>query len=860
MEEIKIENLTFTYPMQKLPALRNISLSVNKGEFIAVCGKSGCGKSTLLRRLKPLIAPHGITDGKVLFEGKSIDTLTQREQTTKIGFVLQNPDNQIVCDKVWHELAFGLENLGCSSEEIRARVAETASFFGIQNQFYKNTCELSGGQKQLLNLAAVMVMQPSVLILDEPTGQLDPIAAHDLICAVAEINREFGITVIISEHRLEEVLPLADRVIVMDGGKIIAGGTPREAGQILKNADSCMLGSFPTPMRIYYETECGCEAPLTVREGRQWLSGKNPDTDFKPEKANRKTAETALELRKVWFRYEKNLPDVLKDLSVSICKNEFYAIVGGNGTGKTTALSVMSGINKPYRGKCITADGVKIAALPQDPQNLFSQKTVMQCLYDAADCLNLSNDEKQKRIAAAASFCELGELAERHPYDLSGGEQQRTALATVLLQAPDILIMDEPTKGMDAQFKSKLAGLIDEMKHNGMTVIAVSHDIEFCAQHADRCGMFFDGKIVSEDEPRSFFGGKSFYTTAASRMARDIIPGAVLDTDILAALGKKKNAGKPKPPRQTAVIPHDCDMKKNAAKRPAANRALGLIFAVLCLAAGYLYFRTKNILWEAAAIVLFGISGAAFIPQKELGVNIQQIQKRKLPKRTAAAAIIILLLIPLTVYIGIRFLGDRKYYFISALIIAETVLPFALIFEGRKPRARETVTICVLCAIAVAGRVVFAPLPEFKPVVAIVIISAICFGGETGFLIGAVTGFVSNFFFGQGPWTPWQMFAFGIIGFISGILFQKGILRKTRPVLCIFGFAVTLIVYGSVMNIAAAVMSRAVLNREIILSYFIPGLPFDLVHATSTAVFLWLIAEPMLEKLERIKLKYGLTE
>ncbi len=233
---------------------------------------------------------------------------------------------------------------------------------------------------------------------------------------------------------------------------------------------------------------------------------------------------------------------------------------------------------------------------------------------------------------------------------------------------------------------------------------------------------------------------------------------------------------------------------------------------------------------------------------------------RKLSKRSIAAAAMILLAIPLTIYVGIYFFGDRKYYFISLLIILESMLPFALIFESRKPQARELVNIAVLCAIGVAGRVAFFMLPQFKPVVAVVIIAGVAFGGEAGFLVGAVTGFVSNMFFGQGPLTPWQMFAFGIIGFLAGILFRKGLLLRSRTALCIYGGLTTFLIYGGIMNPASMLTSQPNLTWEMLWPYYLQGIPFDLVHALATVVFLYIAAEPMLEKLDRIKVKYGLVE
>ncbi len=804
MEKIKIENLTFTYPQCKIPALDNINITINSGEFVCICGKSGCGKSTLLRQIKPILSPFGEKSGIVYFDGKDVKSLSQKEQAENIGFVMQNPDNQIVCDKVWHELAFGLESLSFKDKEIRAKVSEMASFFGISDWYYKNVAELSGGQKQLLNLASVMVCEPSVLILDEPTSQLDPIAAHDFLDTISKINKELATTVILSEHRLEEALPLADRVIVMDKGRVIADGDVESVGRILKEKNRDMLIALPTPMRVSYSVEHEYDTPITVKDARVWLSKMPLDTKIEFSRKKSNTGEALLKLNNLWFRYEKDTPDILKGLSLEVLKGELYAIVGGNGAGKTTLLSAIMGANKPYRGKIKIKDGKKIACLPQNPEGLFVKKTVLSDLWEMLDKKTSENEIKVQNVIR---FCNLQELLESHPYDLSGGERQRAALAKVLLCEPDILLLDEPTKGLDAHFKIKLAKMLRNLSKSGVTILMVSHDIEFCAEYADRVGMFFDGAIVSEDTPRAFFSGKSFYTTAANRMARGIKKDAVLCEDIIAMLGGKQ------------------------------------------------YDKTE----EASDYQLPSVKGTD--KSKKTQFQAKPLKtKRKLSKRTVFAAIIALLLIPLTIFIGHYYLGDRKYYFISLLIILETMLPFVLIFEGRKPKPRELVIISVLCAIASAGRVAFVMLPQFKPVIALVIISGVCFGGETGFLVGSITAFVSNIYFGQGPWTPWQMFAFGITGFFAGILFQKGILRKKKLPLSIFGFFATLLLCGVILNIGTVLMSQSKINTAILLSGIAAGLPMDLTHSLSSAFFLWLAAEPFIAKLERIKIKYGLVE
>lgn len=867
VEKIKIKNLIFSYPNSEKTALNDINLTINQGEFVTICGKSGCGKSTLLRHLKPILTPHGKTSGEIYFNGKSIYDLSDREQAENIGFVMQNPDNQIVTDKVWHELVFGLESLGINSAEIRSKAAEMASFFGIQNWFYENVANLSGGQKQILNLASVMVMNPTLLLLDEPSSQLDPISAHDFFTMLERINTELGVTIILSEHNLSEVFPLSDKVVVMEDGKITAENTPYKIGEELKQ--NSMFAALPTPTKIYYSLGNNSgNCPITIRDGHKWLEKQqiNEHFEFKSEK-NRINTEPILELKDVWFRYEKNSDDILKGLSFKVHKNEFYAIVGGNGVGKSTALSVISKINKPYRGKVFINDDTKVAVMPQNPQSLFLKKSVLEELYDAV--FDVEKEKRENEIEYVIKLCELDNLLENHPYDLSGGEQQRVALAKMLLRKPDLLVFDEPTKGLDACFKRKLATILKSLQKNGMTVLMVTHDIEFCAEYADICAMFFDGKIVSEAPPRKFFAENNFYTTSAKRMADGIIENAVLDKDIIRALGGEAEDLTETNDELNYILPKKTVIKqgkKEYKKLNVHNVVLGIVFVILfvmtqCLFCGR-YDNWKNYVAQTISILFIAASMFHLIPRKKLGKELIQNEKskRKISKRTKIATLLILFLIPLTIFIGIYYLGDKKYYFISLLIILETMIPFGFAFENRKPKARELVIISVLCAIGIAGRTAFFMLPQFKPVAAIVIISGVAFGGETGFLVGAITAFVSNFFFGQGPWTPWQMFSFGIIGFLAGIMFQKGILRKTKTDMCLFGFVATFVIYGGIMNPASVIMWQSNININMVLSSYVMGMPFDFIHAVSTVFFLFFAAEPMLEKLERIKIKYGLIE
>lgn len=545
-----LEDLTFAYPESSKDALRGVNLQVRAGEYLCLMGRSGCGKTTLLRQFKSVLVPHGVRSGSVLFDGVPLDEVPLRDQSSRIGFVMQDPDAQIVTDKVWHELAFGLESLGCDQAVMRLRVAEMASCFGMQDWFHKDVHQLSGGQKQLLNLASVMAMQPDVLILDEPTAQLDPIAAADLLGIIRKINLELGTTVIITEHRLEDVYAVADRVVVMEDGRITVAGPPRQVSEALHEQRDAMAYGLPSPVRVFYGVEQADSSepaapgacPLTVREGRAWLSERveewPPSSRELPAGAcDAPGDDRALQLKGVWFRYGKDAPDVLKGVDLEVPKGRLFSLVGGNGAGKSTLLKCVCGAVKPYRGKIrilgkrledwkeseLFAGG--LGMLPQDPANIFVKETVRGELEE------MSSDAS--RQAEVVQLCALEDLLDRHPLDLSGGEQQRAALAKVLLTDPRVLLLDEPTKGLDSFFKRQLAGLLKNLTDAGTTILMVSHDVEFCARHADAVSMFFDGGVVATDAPRAFFSSNGFYTTAANRMSRHVFKNAITDEDVI---------------------------------------------------------------------------------------------------------------------------------------------------------------------------------------------------------------------------------------------------------------------------------------------------------------------------------------
>ncbi len=545
MEILDIKNLSFTYPEEKKCAIENINLKVARGEFIVVCGHSGCGKTTLFKLIKSEIAPLGKKEGKILFCGTDIEELSEKDKAAKIGFVNQNPEAQIVTDRVYHELSFGLENLGKSSDEIKLRIAEMASYFGISDSFNKKTAHLSGGQKQLVSLASVMAMSPELLILDEPTSQLDPIAASDFIATLQKINRELGTTVIISEHRLEELFPIADKIAVMEKGKLLIFDTPKNVCE--KISDENIMLSFPTATRIWNALGKTGECPLDVRGGREFLMKNFSPKSVIRQESTAMEKETVLSIRDVFFRYDKNGKDILKGVNLDVSKGEFFCLLGGNGAGKTTLLKILSGTEKPYRGK-IKIFGKSIekysleelhrkntALLPQNVADIFIKSKIKDDLYDI--CARFYGDKKktEEKIDAVCQNLGIASLLEKHPYDISCGEMQKCAIAKLLLTEPRILFLDEPTKALDSAAKKDFSKIINNLKSNGVTIVAVTHDVEFAAENADRCALFFEGEVISPSKTEKFFSANDFYTTAASRIARGIFDGAVTAKDIIDA-------------------------------------------------------------------------------------------------------------------------------------------------------------------------------------------------------------------------------------------------------------------------------------------------------------------------------------
>ena len=938
MKAVEVNKLTFSYNGYDNLALDRVSFDVEQGEIMLVIGESGCGKTTLLRHLKPSHFPVGkiSVSSEIKVFGKSIENLSDEEASFKIGFVGQQVDETSVTDKVWHELAFGLESMGCDQAYMQARVAEMTAFFGLENIYHEKISELSGGQKQIVNLAAVMVMDPEILILDEPTSQLDPNSSAEFFHMIRKIHEELGTTIIITEHRLEDSLPIADKVMVLHKGKQLVMGSPRQVCQFLYEHKLPLFRSMPVAARIYcnisnveirndsrndsskdtpkkgtsnyyvdnkeideYELHDGM--PLSVNEGRKFIKNviAGIDAGFIPDgnrnggavsekssyEENNVTSENApfekyiarrrkkgdkedaaIIIDEVWFRYKKSGIDVLKACDLEVPKGKITAILGGNGAGKSTLLQLVKGNITPYIGTVKSGNNT-IAMLPQNSQAMFAKRTVREELEEAYSNEIVSNSkvrnsdenaDKRKNLNSGINGrdemlyqvvkdFDLSECLERHPFDLSGGQMEKLALAKIVLMDRDIILLDEPGKGMDYAFKERLGEFLKSMTDKGKTILLVSHDVEFCAKYADYCGMFFDGHMVSLNDRRTFFLQNAFYTTAVRRMTKGMVD-AVTIKDLYDLLGLE----------EIRSACDDTDIKDTGAGDDGAKDV------------GTEDDGAKDTEAEdTGAKVVGDIFRDTISCHKDAG---------KKPKISSILPPLLLLVVmPFTIYVGYALLHQRKYYFISLMLILEAVIAFFLSFEGRRPHMRDIMTIAVMSAITALSRAMFYMVPAVKPMAALTIISGVGLGSVSGFVVGALSMLVSDIFFGQGPWTPWQMFTMGLLGFLGGAVFRKyakgmmsgkavrmgneGREKKRRHIkkgilmISIFGALSVLLIYGGIMNPASILMYQENVTPDMLLASYAPGFPIDCIHAVATFIFLWLLTEPMLEKLNRVKKK-----
>ena len=557
-----MEQVSFTYAGAATKALEGIDLTIDQGDFAVLAGTTGSGKTTLLRLLKNQVRPEGTLSGVLHYEGIPLTQVDDRRSVEEIGMVFQDPDNQLVTHTVWQELFFGLENLGYSPEMMQRRVGEVVNYFGIGEYLHQPVHALSGGQKQIVNLAAVMALRPRILLLDEPTAQLDPVASREFLGMLYRLHREMGITIIISEHRLEGLVPMAHKMLVLDQGRIrFQGGVRKVMQAVWEAGDQRFMGFIPETGQLYLQlasSEKEEEIPVTVQEGQRWFqgffqsacgelsTGRGPlsvQKDLQADDAPMQEENLAVRCQDLFFRYEKNGPLILNRLSLALPKGHFFVLLGGNGSGKTTLLRILAGIRKPQRGK-IFYQGVKqpsfrgtVGYLAQNPLAYLSEETVEELFRERIREMKGTNPEKMFRDII--HDYELEEMLRQHPFDLSGGEQQKIALSLVLMSDPELVLLDEPTKGLDRDARHRLGMKINEMKQQGKTILMASHDVEFAARYADKCGMIFDGKIHGTGETRSFFSDNCFYTTTIHRVVGQQLKNAVTLKDVIQSCSRQ---------------------------------------------------------------------------------------------------------------------------------------------------------------------------------------------------------------------------------------------------------------------------------------------------------------------------------
>ena len=525
---IEVRGLSFAYPGAEAPVLEGLDWYVPQGAFALLVGGTGSGKSTLLSLLKPEISPTGECAGELRVLGESVADMDVRVSAERVGYVFQDPENQIVCETVWHEMAFGLENLGLARDEMRRRVAETSYFFGLEDWLHRDTDTLSGGRKQLLSLAAVLALRPRVLLLDEPTSQLDPVAEKNFLHALFRVNRELRCTVVVATHQPRPMLEYATCAYRIEGGRV------REVADIasLGHREGLFSGEVPgwgasrRAKSGVFSSVSGQLGSLDPRGGapgakKGLKSGKSAEFEAQiqpqddsgaPSRAGGRRilpkmhGESATTLSEGWFRYDRVSGWVLRGLDVTFSAGAVHAIVGGNGCGKSTMLSVLAKTAKLQRGRMVRG-AASAALLPQNPKALLVAEKVRDELMEWASTCGY--DEAAARECAAQLG--LDGLDARHPYDLSGGQRQLLALAKLLLIGPELLLLDEPTKGLDLTSRRIIARALCEHAQAGGTVIMATHDLDFAEQAADDVAMMFDGEIACMEPPADFFADNVFY-------------------------------------------------------------------------------------------------------------------------------------------------------------------------------------------------------------------------------------------------------------------------------------------------------------------------------------------------------------
>ena len=607
MALIEFNNFSFAYlnsdgTESQTKSLDNINLEINFGDFVLLCGPSGCGKTTLLTNLKKELMPAGRRSGEIKFNGTKIQDLDDISSACDIGYLFQNPDSQIVTDTVIQEIAFPLENIGIPTEEIRNRISEIVAFFGINDILHKNVNELSGGQKQLVNLCSLLVLRPEVLLLDEPMSQLDPIASYEFLSIVRRLNEEFSITVIMSEHKADSVFPFIDKAVFLKDGRIeFVDNALNICSEVID--DEIFENYLPAVTKIYnslstkYPSLSKLNTPLSIREGRRCLGTIHDDlikisidddnsnnlnldnlsTTSKKYNSHEKSGildklsfngnkDALIQMKGIYFAYEKEKL-ILKNIDFDLNNGEFVSLIGGNGVGKSTFLQILVGILKPIKGKVKYKKGINLAYVHQNPMIHFSKDNVKEEFLESIlesnlfamqniefdkerydSLLKLNNEEFSNsdilnglkfknidyRFKDLIEFFNISDLLNKHPYDCSGGEQQKIVILKAILQNADVLVLDEPTKGLDPISSKALADILNSLRDNGLTILMTSHDLDFVANNCKRCLMLFDKDIQIDDDPKVIFAENNFYTTFTNRMVKEYIPDVVTLDDVKA--------------------------------------------------------------------------------------------------------------------------------------------------------------------------------------------------------------------------------------------------------------------------------------------------------------------------------------
>ena len=605
MALIEFNNFSFAYmnsdgTESEVKSLDSINLEIDYGDFVLLCGPSGCGKTTLLTNLKKELMPAGRRSGEIKFNGKRIIDMDEISSACDIGYLFQNPDSQIVTDTVIQEIAFPLENIGLPTEEIRNRISEIVAFFGINDILHKNVNELSGGQKQLVNLCSLLVLRPQVLLLDEPMSQLDPIASYEFLSIVRRLNEEFSITVIMSEHKADSIFPFIDKAVFLKEGKIeFVDNAHNICSEVID--DEIFENYLPAVTKIYnslsvkYPSLIKLNTPLSIREGRRCLNTihddlikiSNDDVDSinlnhdnlhitnKKYHSQEKSGildkislggnkNALISMNGIYFAYEKGKL-ILKNVDFELEKGDFVSLIGGNGVGKSTFLQLLVGILKPIKGKVKYKKGIKLAYVHQNPMIHFSKDNVKEEFLESIlesnllnnnsvgfnketydDLLKMTNEEFTEsdllnglefdsiefKFKELIEFFDICDLIDKHPYDCSGGEQQKIVIVKALLQNADVLVLDEPTKGLDPISSKNLANILNSLRDNGITILMTSHDLDFVANNCKRCLMLFDKDIQIDDDPKVIFAENNFYTTFVNRMVKDYVPEIVTLDDL----------------------------------------------------------------------------------------------------------------------------------------------------------------------------------------------------------------------------------------------------------------------------------------------------------------------------------------